>query len=115
MANVTISAEAPGVTFIQVWDTSAPGAQEGFLQTMRAQVGLLAQQPGFVSLMLHPSLDGKQIVVYAQWRTEADFEAGINDPGAKKGHVALARWGSATGNLYQVSDVVLAQDRDDAH
>ncbi|MGB3755659.1 MAG: antibiotic biosynthesis monooxygenase, partial [Rivularia sp. (in: cyanobacteria)] len=32
-------------------------------------------QPGFVSASIHKSLDGTRVFNYAQWRTQAEYEA----------------------------------------
>lgn len=44
-------------------------------------------EPGFVSANLHISADRKRIANYAQWRSEADFQAMLRDPGARA-HIA---------------------------
>lgn len=36
--------------------------------------------PGFVSSTFHASLDGRHVLNYAQWRTEADLAAFARDP-----------------------------------
>lgn len=37
-------------------------------------------RPGFVSSTFHASLDGKQVLNYAQWESEGDFEGFTQDP-----------------------------------
>ncbi len=39
--------------------------------------------PGFVSANIHRSLDGTRVVNYAQWRSQADFDAMRKNPSAK--------------------------------
>jgi quinol monooxygenase YgiN len=46
-------------------------------------------RPGFLSANIHKSLDGKRVVNYAQWRSQADFEATLADPAARE-HMARA-------------------------
>jgi quinol monooxygenase YgiN len=46
-------------------------------------------RPGFLSANIHKSLDGKRVVNYAQWRSQADFEAMLADPAARE-HMARA-------------------------
>ncbi|MBV8849723.1 MAG: antibiotic biosynthesis monooxygenase [Methylobacteriaceae bacterium] len=36
--------------------------------------------PGFVSANFHVSLNGKQVVNYAQWRSKADFDRAMQVP-----------------------------------
>ncbi len=45
--------------------------------------------PGFVSANIHRSLDGKKVVNYAQWRSQADFDARRHNPLARP-HMAAA-------------------------
>lgn len=39
--------------------------------------------PGFVSANLHVSLDRRHVANYAQWRSQADYEAALGDPAAQ--------------------------------
>jgi quinol monooxygenase YgiN len=39
-------------------------------------------KPGFISMTLHPSIDGKRIAVYAQWASPAALDDAIGDPAA---------------------------------
>ena len=41
------------------------------------------QQPGFISANLHTSLDKAKIVNYAQWKSEADFQAFLEKEGGQ--------------------------------
>lgn len=41
------------------------------------------QQPGFISANLHTSLDKAKIVNYAQWKSEADFQAFLDNKDAQ--------------------------------
>ena len=43
------------------------GKQEELLALMAERARFMARQPGFVSISLHRSLDGKRIVNYVQW------------------------------------------------
>ena len=46
--------------------------------------------PGFVSANIHRSLDGRRVVNYAQWRSQADFEAMRQNPIARTHMAAVA-------------------------
>ncbi len=43
----------------------------------------MKQRPGFVSASLHVSRDRKHVANYAQWRSQADLDAMMNDPAAQ--------------------------------
>ena len=45
-----------------------PGKQAEALSLMTERARFMARQPGFVSISLHRSLDGKRIVNYIQWQ-----------------------------------------------
>jgi len=53
------------ITFIE----SEPEKQADALSLMHERARFMARQPGFVSISLHRSLDGRRIVNYIQWRT----------------------------------------------
>ena len=46
-----------------------PGKQDEALALMRARAHFMAGQPGFISISLHRSLDGRRIVNYVQWQS----------------------------------------------
>jgi pimeloyl-ACP methyl ester carboxylesterase/heme-degrading monooxygenase HmoA len=102
-----ISAASGIVTYVQVWRMSATGNQQRWLETMHSRIGLLTRQPGFLSMSLHASLDGKQTAVYAQWQNETSLTAAVNLPEAKRSHDEMARWGTPDGSLYGVDSVFL--------
>ncbi|QHC28703.1 antibiotic biosynthesis monooxygenase family protein [Streptomyces sp. HF10] len=70
-----ISAPSELFTLVNVF-TVAPDDQKELLGHL-AQVTeeLIRHMPGFVSASFHLSHDGRRVVNYAQWRTEADFRA----------------------------------------
>lgn len=95
------------ITFIQVWEVGAPEHQEGWLATMRDNVGVLTGKPGFGSMHTHSSADGKRVAVYAQWRDGASLEATISLPEAQAGHQAMRAHGTPDGAIYHLTDVFL--------
>ncbi len=53
-----------------------PEDQDDALEKVGAYVGeFLSRQPGFIESHLSRSLDGKGVVHYARWESEADFLA----------------------------------------
>jgi pimeloyl-ACP methyl ester carboxylesterase/heme-degrading monooxygenase HmoA len=106
-SRAVISAASGIVTYVQVWRMSATGNQRRWLETMHSHIGLLTRQPGFLSMSLHASLDGKQTAVYAQWENETSLTAAISSPDAKRSHDEMARWGTPDGSLYGVDSVFL--------
>ena len=52
------------VTFIQIWDVTDAAAQSAWLSIMHGNIDVLRAKPGFISMTLHSSVDGKRIAVY---------------------------------------------------
>ena len=57
-----------------------PENQRELVELSRNMIPVFERQPGFISLDLHRSLDGTQIVTYLQWRSKADHEACATSP-----------------------------------
>jgi heme-degrading monooxygenase HmoA len=63
-----IRTEQQPVTQITVVEAE-PGKQAEALELMTQRARFMARQPGFVSISLHRSLDGRRIVNYVQWQS----------------------------------------------
>jgi heme-degrading monooxygenase HmoA len=61
-----------------------PGKQEEALSLMTERAQFMSKQPGFVSISLHRSLDGKRIVNYIQWQSREQLRSAHNSPGFRK-------------------------------
>lgn len=106
---VTIQAAATVATFINVWTTASAAGQDSLIEAMKAEVGEMQKKPGFVSLSILPSLDGKQLVVYAQWQSREHFERAISsDEKAMESRRRLEQWGTSQANLYRVDSVFVS-------
>jgi quinol monooxygenase YgiN len=76
----TISKSNKLVTVINVF-TGAPDQQQEIMDLLaRATESSVRHAPGFISASLHRSLDGTKVVMYAQWRSIADYQAMREDP-----------------------------------
>ena len=47
---------------------SEPGKQAEVLSVMSERAKFMSRQPGFVSITLHRSLDGRRVINYIQWQ-----------------------------------------------
>ncbi|RLW69671.1 MAG: hypothetical protein B6D68_01785 [spirochete symbiont of Stewartia floridana] len=77
---MTVVREASGIcTVIVTVDAPAETISE---MEFHARDGLVRfkEYKGFVSGALHKSTDGKRLIQYLQWETEADHLACMNDP-----------------------------------
>jgi len=94
------------VTQITIVEAEA-GKQDEALALMRRRADFMARQPGFVSISLHRSLDGRRIVNYVQWRSRDLLGAAHHSPEFRE------QWGrfdqltdEIDPHLYEVAHVV---------
>lgn len=89
-----------------------PGKVEEALQVMRDRAQFMARQPGFVSICLHRSLDGRRIVNYVQWRSRDQLRAAHQSPEFRKewGHFDAVT-DDIDPHLYEVAAVLDGQGR----
>ncbi len=57
-----------------------PNKQDEALRLMKERARFMAKQPGFVSISLHRSQDGGEIVNYVQWKSRKQLEAAHHAP-----------------------------------
>ena len=60
--------------------TVSPDKQKEALRVMKERAQFMASQPGFVSISLHRSKDGGEIVNYVQWKSREQLEAAHHAP-----------------------------------
>ena len=102
----TISKDPNVVTLINVF-TVEPGKQQKLIDLLiEATEKTMRHLPGFISANLHRSLDGKQVVNYAQWRSRQDFEAMLHNPAAIPHMQEIASFTKFDPNLYDVIEVI---------
>jgi quinol monooxygenase YgiN len=83
------------LTLINVFTVARENQQKLADLLVEATEKTMKRQPGFVSASIHRSLDGTKVVNYAQWRSQADFEAMQKNPEARphmEAAAALARF-----------------------
>lgn len=102
----TIDASVPGVTLVNVYEVE-PGKQADLVRLLsEVTQATIRKQPGFISVSVHSSFDGKRVVNYAQWASKADFESFMKAPETQeqlKRFAALAL--SVSPALYRVDAV----------
>jgi heme-degrading monooxygenase HmoA len=65
--------------------TVAPDKADALVALLdQATETVMRRQPGFISANIHKSLDGRHVANYAQWRSQADFEAMQKNPECRK-------------------------------
>jgi heme-degrading monooxygenase HmoA len=85
---------------------SEPEKQTEALSLMHERARFMARQPGFISISLHRSLDGRRIVNYIQWKNLELLRSAHESPEFRK------EWGhfnqltdEIDPNLYEVEYV----------
>ena len=63
---------------------SEPGKQAEALSLMTERARFMARQPGFISISLHRSLDGRRIVNYVQWQDRDLLRSAHQSPEFRK-------------------------------
>lgn len=71
---ITIQPEKAVFTLINVFQVK-PENQQPLVDLLMEAGITMKELPGFISSSLHKSLDGKQVINYAQWQTQRDFDA----------------------------------------
>jgi len=61
-----------------------PGKQAEALSLMTERARFMARQPGFISISLHRSLDGRRIVNYIQWQSRDLLHSAHQSPEFRK-------------------------------
>ena len=86
---------------------SEPEKQAEALSVMAERARFMARQPGFVSISLHRSLDGRRIINYVQWQNSDLLRSAHRSPEFRK------QWGhfdeitsEIDPHLYEVSAVM---------
>ncbi len=103
---VTIHPDVACVTLVNVYEVEPEQQAELAKALSEATDSTIRHQPGFVSVSIHSSLDGKKVVNYAQWDTKEHFEAFMKKPQTQeqlKRFASLAK--SVAPSLYKVDAV----------
>jgi quinol monooxygenase YgiN len=69
------------VTLINIFTVEPINQQRLVDLLIRATDGLVNRAPGFISSTLHRSIDGTKVTMYAQWRSQEEYQAMRLDPG----------------------------------
>src|SRR6266567_4400371 len=84
-----------------------PEKQQEALSLMAERARFMARQPGFVSISLHRSLDGRRIVNYVQWQNRELLQSAHKSPDFRK---AWGKFDDLTDqidpHLYEVTEVI---------
>jgi heme-degrading monooxygenase HmoA len=102
----TISKDSDVITLINVFSVDPQQQQKLINMLVDATEKVMRHLPGFIAANIHKSLDGKQVVNYAQWRSRKDFEAMLQNPDAIPHMKEIASFTKFEPNLYEVMETI---------
>ncbi len=98
----TISKNNDVLTVIIIF-TVEPERQQELVETIMEFLETVKHQPGFVSASIHKSLDGVRVMNYAQWQTQADYQAFIQNSQVQSQGAKLAEFQLHESHVYEVA------------
>ena len=98
----TIRAGVEIFTLINVFSVAPDHQQELANVLIEATEHTMRHLPGFISANIHTSFDGRHVVNYAQWRSQADFEAMLHNLEAQEHMGRAAELANFEPHLYEV-------------
>lgn len=110
MADKTIAMIDPRtehLTLINVYEVESEKQAELAKALTEVTESTIRHQPGFISVSIHTSFDGRKIVNYAQWASKEHFEGFMKKPGTQdqlKQFAGLAK--SVAPGLYRVDSII---------
>lgn len=85
----TLDPSSGYIVLINTFTVEPENAEQLLAELSRATLTVIQHQRGFVSANLHLSTDKRHIANYAQWRSQADIDAMMNDPAIQQ-HMQVA-------------------------
>ena len=97
--------ERSGITLIDVL-TVDPGNQDQLVKILaEATETTLRHMPGYISSVIHKSVDGRKVTSYEQWERLEDFEAMFQRPEVRQWGRPVGEIARADASLYTVEYV----------
>lgn len=99
----TIAKKNDLITVIVIFSVAPEQQQElidNIVEFVETSVKL---QPGFISASIHKSLDGVRVMNYAQWKSQKDYEAFINNAEVQAKGGKLAQFPQPDIHIYEVA------------
>jgi len=105
----TIAKNNDVITVIIIFAVEAERQQELVDTIVEFLESAVKYQPGFVSASIHKSLDGLRVMNYAQWKTQEDYKAFINNSEVQSQAAKLSNFHLLNFHVYEV---VVSQPED---
>lgn len=102
----TIAESNQCITFINSFATSSYQQQDRLVEMLvNTTEKVMQHQPGFISINIHKSLDGTNILIYEQWRSSDDLWAAVQKPEAVKLITEICKLSNPEATLYDVVSI----------
>lgn len=98
----TISKNNDIITVIVIFAVEPERQQELIDAIAQFVETAVKHQPGFVSSSIHKSIDGVRVMNYAQWRSQEDFAAFVNNSEMRRLGAKLAEFRVHESHIYEV-------------
>ena len=98
----TISKNNDIITVIVIFAVEPERQQELIDAIAQFVETAVKHQPGFVSSSIHKSIDGLRVMNYAQWRSQQDFAAFVNNSEMRHIGAKLAEFRVHESHIYEV-------------
>jgi len=100
---IRITTDKNLVTHINVFTVSPENQQRLVDVLAEAARSAVSKLPGYISNTVLKSMDGTRVTTYAQWRSQADFEAMLQNPELASQFQALSQLATSfEPHLYEV-------------
>jgi heme-degrading monooxygenase HmoA len=104
MDKIEITPSNEIATLINLFNVE-PKDQDELVNILEGGVANLSSQPGYISSSIHRSKDGKQALVYSQWRSQEDFQAVRSNPALQRYFARVREIATFEPKSYEVSYV----------
>lgn len=99
------------ITVIVIFAVEPERQQELIDNIVEFLTTVVKQQPGFISSSIHKSIDGVRVMNYAQWKTQEDYQAFVNNSEIQKLGAKVFQFQIHESHVYEVV-VSLPDDAD---
>jgi quinol monooxygenase YgiN len=101
-----ITANSGLLTAITVFSVAPEHQQELINLLVRAAEKVIRKQPGFVSVNIHKSLDGTQVLSYSQWQSRQAFDQVLQNAKVIPYVQSILKLATFEPHFYEVAAVI---------
>jgi quinol monooxygenase YgiN len=103
---IQINPDLAYIIVVNVFNVSEGQADKLIALAVEGTENVISKADGFVSSSFHKSLDGKNVVNYAQWKTIDNLQQSMRQPGIQTMMQEMSKIAIASPGIYTVSTIV---------